>query len=64
MLEKQVFLPAAAQASTQNIAMNEVARESIRKDENFHDGFYLKNGTKPKKGSENCKNVGAYNLFI
>ena len=39
----------AAQASTQNIAMNEVARESIRKDENFHDGFYLKNETKPKR---------------
>ena len=57
-VRKAGIFAAAAQASTQNIAMNEVARESIRKDENFHDGFYLKNETKPKKGLKTARMLG------
>ena len=35
-IKKAGIFAAAAKSSTQNIAMNEVARESIRKDKNFH----------------------------
>lgn len=57
-VKKAGIFAAAAQASTQNIAMNEVARESIRKDENFYGGFYLKNKTKPKKGLKTARMLG------
>ena len=57
-IKKAGIFAAAAQASTQNIAMNEVARESIRKDENFHNGHYLKNNTKPKKGLKTARMLG------
>mgnify|MGYP003299068993 FL=1 len=35
-IKKAGIFAAAAKSSTQNIAMNEVARESIRKDKNFY----------------------------
>jgi len=49
---------AAAKSSTQNIAMNEVARESIRKDVDFHNGDYLKNNTKPRNGLKTARMLG------
>ncbi len=39
-VKKAGIFAAASKSSSQNIAMNEVARESIRKDENFHNGNY------------------------
>ena len=38
---KAGIFAAAAKSSTQNIAMNEVGRESIRKDPNFNNGDYI-----------------------
>ncbi|MDA9112336.1 homoserine O-acetyltransferase [Gammaproteobacteria bacterium] len=49
-IKRACIMAAAAKASSQNIALNEVSRESIRKDSNFHDGDYLKHGTFPKSG--------------
>jgi homoserine O-acetyltransferase len=39
-LNKAGIFAAAAKSSTQNIAMNEVGREAIRKDKNFMNGDY------------------------
>tara|TARA_B100000900_G_scaffold144336_1_gene122339 strand:- start:696 stop:1790 length:1095 start_codon:yes stop_codon:yes gene_type:complete len=49
-VKKAGIIAAAAKASSQNIALNEVARESIRKDINFYEGDYLKKGLFPKSG--------------
>ena len=49
-IKRAGIIAAAAKASSQNIALNEVSRESIRKDVNFHEGDYLKNDTFPKSG--------------
>jgi homoserine O-acetyltransferase len=49
-IKRAGVIAAAAKASSQNIALNEVSRESIRKDINFHGGDYLKNNTFPKSG--------------
>jgi homoserine O-acetyltransferase len=49
---------AAAKSSTQNIAMNEVSRESIRKDVNFFDGNYIEHNTKPKNGLKAARMLG------
>ena len=57
-LEKSGIFAAAARSSTQNIAMNEVARESIRKDVNFYDGDYLKHDVKPKGGLKTARMLG------
>ena len=57
-LEKSGIFAAAARSSTQNIAMNEVAREAIRRDMNFHDGDYLKYDVKPKGGLKTARMLG------
>ena len=52
------MIAASPRISSQNIALNEVAREIIRKDENFHDGNYMQNNTKPKKGLKAARMLG------
>ena len=49
---------AAPKSSTQNIAMNEVARESIRKDKNFYDGNYHDHDVIPKNGLKTARMLG------
>ncbi len=49
-IKRAGVIAAAAKASSQNIALNEVSRESIRKDINFYEGDYLKKGAFPKSG--------------
>tara|TARA_B100000963_G_scaffold360600_1_gene392096 strand:+ start:5078 stop:6166 length:1089 start_codon:yes stop_codon:yes gene_type:complete len=58
MVKKAGIFAAAARSSTQNIAMNEVARESIRKDPNFHEGNYIKYNTRPKDGIKAARMLG------
>lgn len=58
MLCKAGVFAAAANSSTQNIAMNEVSRESIRKDINFFDGDYIEHNTKPKNGLKAARMLG------
>ena len=57
-IKKAGIFAAAAKSSTQNIAMNEVARESIRKDKNFYDGDYYDKNVTPKSGLKTARMLG------
>ena len=45
-----VIIAAAPKLSTQNIAFNEVARQAIRLDPSFHEGYYLDHNAVPEYG--------------
>ncbi len=45
-----VVIAAAPRLSAQNIAFNEVARQAIRSDPEFHDGRYAARGERPRTG--------------
>ena len=49
-LKNSFVIAAAAKLSTQNIAFNEVARQAIRSDPDYHGGHYRKQGTIPRRG--------------
>lgn len=49
-LHSSVVIASAPKLSAQNIAFNEVARNAIMSDPDFHDGHYLKHNTIPKAG--------------
>ena len=57
-LAHAVCIAAAPKLSAQNIAFNEVARQSITSDPNFHQGHYLEQGTYPKQGLMLARMVG------
>ena len=57
-IKKAGIFAAASNSSTQNIALNEVARESIRKDQNFLDGDYLEHNVIPKSGLKTARMLG------
>jgi homoserine O-acetyltransferase len=49
-LRGAAIIASAPKLSTQNIAFNEVARQSIRRDPEFHDGNYQSHDTVPTNG--------------
>ncbi|MCB1672695.1 MAG: homoserine O-acetyltransferase, partial [Pseudomonadales bacterium] len=53
-----IAIATAPKLSAQNIAFNEVARQSITSDPNFHEGRYLEHNTSPKKGLMLARMVG------
>lgn len=53
-----VIIAAAPKLSTQNIAFNEVARQAITKDPQFHDGRYYASDVVPKTGLMLARMVG------
>ncbi len=53
-----IAIATAPKLSAQNIAFNEVARQSITSDPNFHNGRYLEHGTYPKRGLMLARMVG------
>ncbi|MBK6658517.1 MAG: homoserine O-acetyltransferase [Proteobacteria bacterium] len=53
-----VVIAAAPRLSTQNIAFNEVARQAIRSDPEFHDGHYVELGVVPERGLRLARMVG------
>ena len=57
-VKKVGIFATATKSSTQNIAMNEVGREAIRKDKNFMDGDYLNHNLKPKNGLKTARMLG------
>ena len=57
-IKKAAIIAASSKISTQNIALNEVAREIIKKDENFYNGDYLARGESPKKGLKAARMLG------
>lgn len=53
-----IMMAVAPNLSAQNIAFNEVARQSITADPDFHAGRYLEHNTLPKKGVMLARMVG------
>lgn len=49
-LKYAMVIAAAPKLSAQNIAFNEVARQSILSDPEFHNGHYLENNSIPRRG--------------
>ena len=53
-----IVIACAPNLSAQNIAFNEVARQAIITDPDFHDGHYYEHGTKPIRGLRVARMVG------
>lgn len=49
-LRHAILIAAAAKLSAQNIAFNEVARQAIMSDPEFHEGRYYEHGVVPRRG--------------
>lgn len=50
LIKYALVIAAAPKLSAQNIAFNEVARQSIMSDPDFHEGHYLENNSVPRRG--------------
>jgi len=50
LVQHAIVIAAAPKLTAQNIAFNEVARQSIMSDPDFRDGHYLENETIPRRG--------------
>jgi homoserine O-acetyltransferase len=57
-LRSAICIAGAPKLSAQNIAFNEVARQSISSDPEFFEGHYLERNTAPKKGLTLARMVG------
>jgi homoserine O-acetyltransferase/O-succinyltransferase len=53
-----IIIAAAPNLSAQNIAFNEVARQAIKSDPQFHDGNFLSHGALPKSGLTVARMIG------
>ena len=53
-----LVIAAAPNLSAQNIAFNEVARQAILTDPDFHDGHFAVHGTKPRRGLIVARMIG------
>ncbi len=53
-----LVIAAAPRLSAQNIAFNEVARQAITTDPDFHDGHYYAHGVVPKRGLRVARMIG------
>lgn len=53
-----VLIASAPRLSAQNIAFNEIARQAITSDPDFHDGHYRARGTNPDRGLMLARMVG------
>ena len=58
LLRHAVVIASAPKLSAQNIAFNEVARQSILSDPDFHEGHYYEHGTYPRRGLILARMVG------
>ena len=57
-LRHALVIAAAPRASAQNIAFNEIARQAIISDPDFHEGRYAEHGTKPSRGLKLARMLG------
>jgi len=57
-LRHAVVIAAAPKLSAQNIGFNEVARQAIMSDPDFHDGRYYEHGTIPRRGLALARMLG------
>lgn len=53
-----VAIASAMKLTAQNIAFNELARNAIRSDPDFHDGYFLEQGTAPRNGLALARMIG------
>ncbi|QEA38583.1 homoserine O-acetyltransferase [Pistricoccus aurantiacus] len=53
-----LVIAATPKLTAQNIAFNEVARQAIRSDPDFHDGWYTAHRTVPRRGLKLARMVG------
>lgn len=53
-----ILVASASKLTAQNIAFNEVARQAIRTDPEFHDGYYFENNSKPFHGLRLARMLG------
>ena len=53
-----VVIAASAKLTAQNIAFNDVARQAILTDPDFHDGNYYSHGTHPRRGLRLARMLG------
>lgn len=53
-----IVIASAMKLSAQNIAFNEIARQAITSDPNFHGGRYIEHGVIPKQGLRLARMVG------
>lgn len=53
-----IVIASATKLTAQNIAFNEVARQAISSDPDFHNGFYMDHNTTPKSGLRLARMVG------
>jgi homoserine O-acetyltransferase len=57
-IRNALVIAAAPNLSAQNIAFNEVARQAILTDPDFHDGHFDVHGTKPRRGLVVARMIG------
>tara|TARA_B100000029_G_scaffold78365_3_gene69850 strand:- start:6149 stop:7246 length:1098 start_codon:yes stop_codon:yes gene_type:complete len=57
-IEKAAIIAATSETSPQNIALNEVAREMIKRDESFFGGDYYSEDVIPRKGLKTARMLG------
>ncbi len=57
-LRNAVVIAASPKLTAQNIAFNEVARQAIRTDPDFHDGHYYEHDTEPSRGLRIARMLG------
>lgn len=57
-LEHSIVIAAAPKLSAQNIGFNEVARQAISTDPDFHDGHYYEHNVVPRRGIKLARMLG------
>jgi len=57
-LKHAVVIASAAKLTAQNIGFNDVARQAIRTDPDFHNGNYYQHGTRPIRGLRVARMLG------
>jgi len=57
-IRHSIVIAATPQLSAQNIAFNEVARQAILTDPDFHDGHYYDKGVVPRRGLRIARMIG------
>lgn len=58
LIKNSIIIAAAPKLTAQNIAFNEVARQAIMKDPNWHNGNYLEKGVNPDQGLALARMLG------
>ena len=58
LVKNCIVIAAAPKLTAQNIAFNEVARQAIMKDPNWHDGNYIEKGVVPAQGLSIARMLG------